>query len=116
MQQRENQKKGIVTELSRGLPSKKRKAKTQTCEGLRMRFKMNKPFTPFKDKDILAIGAPITDKAHIAEMNTLRRSQMEEIKMNQKRNLFEPTRDYIMGNSSLEEKMFQRVIRKKKTD
>ena len=29
MHQRENQKKGIVTELSRGLPSKKRKAKTQ---------------------------------------------------------------------------------------
>ena len=42
-------------------------------------------------------------------MNTLRRSKMEDIKMNQKRNLFDPTRDYIMGNSALEGKMFQRV-------
>ena len=78
-----------------------------------MRCKLNKQSMPLRDKDVLAIGAHITDKAHIAEMNTLRSSKMEEIKMSPKRNLFYPTRDYIMGNSALEEKMFQRVIRKR---
>ena len=86
MHQRENQKKGIVTELSRGLPSKKTKAKTQTCEGLGMRCKLNKQSMPLRDKDVIAIGAHITDKAHIAEMNTLRSSKIEEIKMNPQQN------------------------------
>ena len=37
MQQKENQDKGIATELSKGLPSRKRKAKSQTCDGLWMK-------------------------------------------------------------------------------
>ena len=30
--------------------------------------------------------------------------------MNQKTNVFDPTTEYLMGNSPLEEKMFARVI------
>ena len=36
-----------------------------------------------------------------------------QIKMNQKQNLFDPTREYLMGNSPIEEKMFARVISKR---
>ena len=53
---------------------------------------------------------PLRDKAHLAEMETLFKSKMAKIKMNQKLNLFDPTREYLMGNSPLEEKMFARVI------
>ena len=101
MQQKENQSKGIATELTKGLPSRKRKAKAQTCEGLGMKCKMSRQSTSIRDKDVLAIGAPNTDKAHITEMETLFKSKMSEIKMNQKQNLFDPTREYLMGNSPL---------------
>ena len=104
MQQKENQDKGIATELSKGLPSRKRKAKSQTCEGLGMKCKVSRQSTSLRDKDVLAIGAPITDNSHIAEMETMFTSKMSEIKMNQKQNLFDPTREYLMGNSPLEEK------------
>ena len=91
MQQKENENKGIETELLKGLATRKRKAKSQTCEGLGMKCKMARKSTPLRDKDVLAIGSPITDKAHIAEIETLFKSRMAEIKMNQKRNLFDPT-------------------------
>ena len=84
MQQKENQSKGILTELNKGLPSRKRKAKAQTCEGLGMKCKMARQSTSIRDKDVLALGAPITDKAHSAEMETLFKSKMSEIRMNQK--------------------------------
>jgi hypothetical protein len=63
MQQKKNQEKGVVTELSKGLQSRKRIDETQTCEGLGMRCKMARPSTSLRDKDISVIGGPITDKA-----------------------------------------------------
>ena len=46
----------------------KRKAKSQTCEGLGMKCKVSRQSTSLRDKDVLAIGTPITDKAYGAEM------------------------------------------------
>ena len=68
---------------------------------------------PLRDTDVLAIGTPITDKAHLAESETLFKSKMAEIKMNRKWNLIDPTREYLMGNSPLEEKMCARVLGKR---
>ena len=79
----------------------KEESQIPTCEGLGMKCKMARQSTSIRDKDVLALGAPITDKAHTAEMETLFKSKMSEIKMNQKQNLFNPTREYIMGNSPI---------------
>ena len=62
LQLKENQKQGVVTELHTGLTDRKRKAKTQSCEGLGMKCKMARLSTPMRDKDVLSIRAPISDK------------------------------------------------------
>jgi hypothetical protein len=90
-----------------------KKAKSQTCEGLGMKCKMARQSTSIRDKDVLALGAPITDQAHSAEMEILFKSKMSDIRMNQKQNLFDPIKEYLMGNSPIEEKMFARVISKR---
>jgi hypothetical protein len=110
---KEQQEAGEPPEIVPGLNPRKRKAKTQSCEGSGLRCKVAKQQTQIRDKDILSIGVPITDKAFDKERILIAESQMTDINRNQEVNLFDPKRIYKMGTSPLEQKLYARVLNKR---
>ena len=64
---RVQQEKGIPSEILPGLNPRKRKSKTQSCEGSGLKCKVARTQTQIRDKDILSVGAPITDKTFSKE-------------------------------------------------
>ena len=93
--------------------SRKRKAKSETWEGLGMKCKVSKLSNSIRVKDTLSIGAAITDKAYNKEQLLLKESRTAENIRNYKSNLFDPDRQYIMGNHSVDQEIYTRVIRKR---
>ena len=77
----------------------------QSCEGSGLRCKIAKQQTQIRDKDILSIGVPITDKAFDKERMLIAESQIADANRNKETNLFDPKRIYRMGPSPLEQKL-----------
>ena len=103
---RVQQEKGIPSEILPGLNPRKRKSKTQSCEGSGLKCKVTRTQTQIRDKDILSVGAPITDKAFNKEKTLIAESRMTDLTRNQEVNLFDAKRIYKMGTSPMEHKHF----------
>ena len=110
---REQQEAGKPSEIVPGLNPRKRKAKTQSCEESGLRCKIAKQQTQIRDKDILSIGAPITDTAFDKERMLVAESQIADVDRNKETNLFDPKRIYKMETSPLEQKIYARVLNKR---
>ena len=95
---REQQEAGKEVEILSGLKAKKRKLKTDSCEGSGLVCKASKMQTQLRDRDILSIGTAITDLAHQKEMVAIAQSKHAELGKNRETNLFDPEREYLMGH------------------
>jgi hypothetical protein len=100
---REQQETGKEVEILSGMKSRKRKLKTDSCEGSGLVCKASKMQTQMRDRDILSIGSKITDLAHQKEMMALAQSKQADLGKNRESNLFDPKREYLMGSSPLEQ-------------
>ena len=69
--------------------------------------------TQLRDKDILSIGSPISDKAFKMERTLIAESQMPDHSRNVESHLFDTKRDYLMGTLPLEQNIYLRVPNKR---
>ena len=75
---KDQQATGKEVEILPGLKSRKRKLKTDSCEGSGLVCKASKMLTQLRDKDILSIGSKITDIAHQKETIALAQNRQAE--------------------------------------
>ena len=65
-----------------------------------------------KDKVILSIGAPITDNAYQKEKILLAESKAALRNKNNQADLFDPNWNYVIGDTPIEQSIYNRVIQK----
>ena len=113
MQQEQNQKESELAELPKGTTSKKRKAKIQTHEGIRTRYKMTKRTKSLRYRERAVIDRSNTNKKLISKIEISNKNKNSETGINQKGPSFNHTKQYILRNPILEDTMSERTAKKR---